>query len=673
MAYKIEKIFLTVFSVVLMSQQVSATNRDDDNIRMQCLDMLVDFTKYVTSIYTEANQNNQSVKTGYFKANNAGMSNEDGVRTNADMSMICAFVYRYGTEKEYQLPVGITYDSLKKMSLSALRYAYSTHKSNRLQTCTDNKYWGLCWESSLWTESIAFAAYFLGKDLTAADWMYIKKVLEAEADYDLDRKVPTGYIGDTKAEENGWETNVLAAACSLMPDHPHARLWYDKMREFAFHCLTVAADSKDTTPVDGIPAYKWYHGQNLYDDYTLQNHNFFHTNYQSVIIQELAESILILRMMGKDHFPVSQTLLWHQKDMFDNVIKYFALPDGELAMPNGSDWSMLTYDQMPSFAAIATLFGDGDALMMEMAALRNTYERQQTTRDGSWMLRPDIGARRMGVTAHRVMMTYLMHDIIGSKNVVASYWDDFVKRYGKPRYYESQKTWRNLTPDYYVSIAQCDGLHTFSGIFYPIVRGNENILIPYRKNGTGSLIGWINNSKLKVKENIVLQNSYVTKIVLEANDSSYAQEVIIDANDTKGILINITITANNDMTVNSDKTGMLVMSLDPFTREQRKISYTAGGHVKTTAYEGKETLTIDASQIDIDDALSILAETCVLSNSKKKNAPRCHRMIIGDPENVNSIQTVKIYPFAGNKGTILRKGDKIINKLTLRRFSTLQK
>jgi len=48
-------------------------------------------------------------------------------------------------------------------------------------------------------------------------------------------------------------------------------------------------------------------------------------------------------------------------------------------------------------------------------------------------------------------------------------------------------------------------------------------------------------------------------------------------------------------------------------------------------------------------------------------------MIIGDPENVNSIQTVKIYPFAGNKGTILRKGDKIINKLTLRRFSTLQK
>lgn len=73
------------------------------------------------------------------------------------------------------------------------------------------------WESSLWAMSVAYSAFFQWDQLPQSLKEDIHTLLKAECNYELERKIPTGYIGDTKAEENGWEVDVLAAALGLFP------------------------------------------------------------------------------------------------------------------------------------------------------------------------------------------------------------------------------------------------------------------------------------------------------------------------------------------------------------------------------------------------------------------------------------------------------------------------
>src|SRR5574344_546942 len=67
----------------------------ETTLKANSLNMLAKFMTYVKSIYTYASTNSEGTACGYFKAKSAGQNNEDGVRTNADLSMICAFVYKY--------------------------------------------------------------------------------------------------------------------------------------------------------------------------------------------------------------------------------------------------------------------------------------------------------------------------------------------------------------------------------------------------------------------------------------------------------------------------------------------------------------------------------------------------------------------------------------------------
>ena len=121
------------------------------------------------------------------------------------------------------LPEGVTWDMVKDMAMKSLVFGYSTHKANKFKITSDNKYWGSVsnadhvWESSLWATSLAYASYFLNEELDESQKTYIYNMIKAECNYELERSIPTGYNGDTKAEENGWETNILSCALGLYP------------------------------------------------------------------------------------------------------------------------------------------------------------------------------------------------------------------------------------------------------------------------------------------------------------------------------------------------------------------------------------------------------------------------------------------------------------------------
>ena len=61
--------------------------------------------------------------------------------------------------------------------------------------------------------------------------------------------------------------------------------------------------------------------------------------------------------------------LMHNNDkVMQNVLYWLALADGELAMPNGNDWSLFLYDQITSYSTNACFLRDTKALMLERSA-----------------------------------------------------------------------------------------------------------------------------------------------------------------------------------------------------------------------------------------------------------------------------------------------------------------
>ncbi|MDE5661280.1 MAG: hypothetical protein K2I04_01470, partial [Muribaculaceae bacterium] len=268
------------------------------------MQMLADFSVYMKNNFQDcAAPNSVGEECGAFKAEGSHTmaNNEQGVRPNADMSMICAFLVKYGKDKA-TLPAGITWADIENMARKSLVFSYSTHKANKLKTCSGNNYWGSVsksdhvWESSLWAMSVAYSAFFQWDSLSQQQKDYIKALLVAECNYELERGIPTGYNGDTKAEENGWEADVLAATLGLFPDHELAPKWFARLREFAINSYSHADDASDDTVIDpdydDVTVAQLFKGKNLYDDYTLQIHNLFHTSYQNVVMQELGEAAL---------------------------------------------------------------------------------------------------------------------------------------------------------------------------------------------------------------------------------------------------------------------------------------------------------------------------------------------------------------------------------------------
>ena len=322
----------------------------------QLMQMLADFMPYVKAQWQPCVEPNAvGDACGCFRGEDTMAANERGVRPNADLSMVCAFLYKYG-RGDVTLPVGVTWDEIALMARQSLVFAYSTHKANRLKPCRGGHYWGSVseadhqWESSLWALSVAFSAFFQKETLDDDAWTCVYNLLKAECDYELERTIPTGFRGDTKAEENGWETNVLACALGLFPDDALAPRWFDRLRSFAINAYSHPSDAADHTVIDpdrdGVTVADLYAGANLYDDFTLQNHNYFHTSYQNVVMQELGESIVALRLFGSPW--QTEALLHHQRDVMDRLLADLALADGELAMPNGNDWSLFLYDQVTS-------------------------------------------------------------------------------------------------------------------------------------------------------------------------------------------------------------------------------------------------------------------------------------------------------------------------------------
>ncbi len=631
----------------------------EEEMMADLLQMVANFSEYmVNDFYYCTSTNSKGEDCGYFNGESSGASNEAGVRTNADLSMLCAFLVKYAQGK-VTLPDGVDWDTLKDLAKRSLVFAYSTHKANKLKVTSDNTYWGststsdYVWESSLWALSVAYSAYFQWDELTTEQRNYIYTMLKAECNYELNRSIPTGYSGDTKAEENGWEVDILAATLGLFPDDDLAQKWFERMREFAINSYSHYSDASDNTVID--PDYDsktvadLYKGKNLYDDYTLQNHNLFHTSYQNVVMQELGEAALALKMFqGEDEKWKSNALMHNNQEVMDSVLNWLALTDGELAMPNGNDWSLFLYDQLPSYSTQACFQGDENALMLENLAYKYIKARQTTTDDGSWLLRPDVGARRMGVEGHRVMMTYLMHLVLSTADMTPTDFETFREARSEAKIFPDQNVVRAFTKDRFTCFSWSTGLSSYTGYFASNSVDKNKIVVPYRANNTGNLLGWYTvsgkstNATPVVSGNYDLQgDGYTMNGEMRTNEEYLDHRFAIYSTPGNAIIYLDYVMARLSCTVTGDYGGLLAISTDDLTKLKRTLYYAEGEEIASCQLDGGVFTTFTTDWMNIDNELGIVGQ-----NGKQ--------MAFGDRSSNNSIMTSKLYPMYSNESRSLR-------------------
>lgn len=644
-------------------------------MKQDLLQMLANFSQYMVNDFQECEYpNDKGEPCGCFKGENTMANDERGVRPNADLSMICAFLVKYGKPANVALPAGVTWEKMEDLARKSLVFAYSTHKANRLKVCKGNNYWGSVsnadhvWESSLWAMSVAYSAFFQWDKLSDTQKSYIYALLKAECNYELERGIPTGYAGDTKAEENGWEADVLAATLGLFPDDALAPKWFERLREFAINSYSHPSDQTNTTVIDAWYDTKTiadlYKGQNLYDDYSLQNHNLFHTSYQNVVQQELGEAALALKLFqqglhGTETWKTN-ALMHHNQEVQDSILNWLALPDGELAMPNGNDWSLFLYDQITSYSTLACFLQDPHALMLENMAYKYIQARQKTTPDGSWLLRADVGARRMGVEAHRVMMTYLMHDILSTAKLTPTQWDKFNKTYSKAKLIPCQNIVRASTDDRFTCFSWSEGLKSYTGYFAANSPDKNKIVVPYRANNTGNILGWYEvqgkrtNATPVVKGNYLLEgDSYVMNGELNTNDGTLNHRFVLYSTPKNALIYLDYVTANAPATITAAKGGLLAISTDELMATSRTLYYKGATTTKQQTTDGSQMLTFKSPWVNIDNELGVINVNPNLNPNSNPTLPLggvgggsggSTLMAFGDRGANNSIYTSKLYP-----------------------------
>ena len=639
---------------------VTADFVDEATMKGDLLQMLARFAQYLKEDFKDCVEPNSAGEPcGCFKSNSTMQANEDGVRSNADLGMIAAFLVRYG-QGRVALPTGVTWADLEAMARKSLVFAYSTHKANRLKACAGNRYWGSTsvndhtWESSLWALSVAYSAFFQWDRLTAEQKGHVERLLKAECNYELERDIPTGYKGDTKAEENGWEADVLAVTLGLFPDDALAPRWFARLREFAINSYSHQRDARDTTTID--PHYDkttvadLYRGQNLYDDYTLQNHNYFHTSYQNVVIQELGEAALALKLFqtslhGTEKWKTN-ALMHNNEAVEKEVLNWLALADGELAMPNGNDWSLFLYDQITSYTTNACFLHDADALMLENLAYKMIKARQQTTADGTWLLRSDIGARRMGVEAHRVMMTWLMHETLTTAKLKPTTFDNFRKRYGAAKIFTSQNIVRGYTRDRFTTFSWAPGIASYTGYIAANSVDKNKIVVPFKANNTGNFLGWYTVDGKRTNARPLVSGVYqldgeawVMNGELATNEETLDNRFAIYSTPGNAVIYIDYVTGLGQGTITCEQGGLMAISTDTLTRTHRTL-HTADG---THTLDGTRRINFNTNWVNIDNALGIVA-------------PNGKLMAFGDQANNNSVLTSKLYAAYSDKKRPFDKG-----------------
>lgn len=282
----------------------------------------------------------------------------------------CA-LYRFGPYD--QSVVGVSRaELLRQTILPMMRYLVATHVSGSRPT-GDGRRWGDAWQSAHWAQMLGHGAWYAWEDLPGDVRSGVARVVAHEADR-IARAAPPHQIRlDTKAEENAWNSRILSVAVLLMPDDSRRPAWEAAFQRWAMSSFLRPADARSQAIVDGRPVAAQFAGANIYDDFTLENHNIVHPDYMTCFSLSLGAS-LEYAVSGRRP---PECLLWNVAGIYENL-KWFVLPDGGFVYPSGQDWQLFrNADWVAVHVQMAVLGRDPDAWSLACRSL-DTLEKMQS-------------------------------------------------------------------------------------------------------------------------------------------------------------------------------------------------------------------------------------------------------------------------------------------------------
>jgi hypothetical protein len=151
--------------------------------------------------------------------------------------------------------------------------------------------WGASFQTAHWATLTGEAAWLLWDQITPQTREYVAQMLAYEADDQTTRPVEywadaSGTVvsrGDTRAENDSWNSAALELALSMMPTHPHAANWRRKAVDLEVAAYSRLSDINAPTMVNGVSLADRLDGANTYDDGTVENHHILHPDYMTNI------------------------------------------------------------------------------------------------------------------------------------------------------------------------------------------------------------------------------------------------------------------------------------------------------------------------------------------------------------------------------------------------------
>lgn len=296
---------------------------------------------------------------------------ERSVRPLAHFALGNAIMLKTGT---FDAAVtGLSQRELIHRTELAIRAVAMSHLANNTDPTTgwgQNLARGKSWQAAYWASRGAQAAWILWDDLGSQTRQAVVKMVKYEADAFIDYTVPywansDGSIttpGDTKAEENGWNSRILSVAQAMLSNDPNVKLWRAKASELMVSSYARPSDVNNATLVDGKPVKQWIKGYNTFEDGVLVNHDRAHPGYMAchcLTYETMIDATLAGQYIPQSAF-FNDQVTW---DAMTNVnfvagtnpygtkadimppggtilrLKADGTPDPVIYFPNGDDWS----------------------------------------------------------------------------------------------------------------------------------------------------------------------------------------------------------------------------------------------------------------------------------------------------------------------------------------------
>ena len=285
-----------------------------------------------------------------------GRQAHDVVRPGCEAAYALAVVLKTGIFDETAL--GVSHSEALERNVRLIKAVAAAH---------DGVGWKYPWQSAFWAAHSCSAGWLLWEDLDPPTRALVASIVQLEANRFIvpDYKVPywNGKGGDTKAEENAWNSTILQLGCAMMPGHGNVPRWKEAGSRLMVSAYAQKRDVQSDAVIDGRAVKDWIEGYNAREDGAVVNHGFIHPDYMTAI----SLSLRAFPIMSLARQPVPEAADFRAPSVYEAFVTRrwpsppFEAPGGtiyipgsaEIYWPQGTDWfvgNVVSYYRMDVYA-----------------------------------------------------------------------------------------------------------------------------------------------------------------------------------------------------------------------------------------------------------------------------------------------------------------------------------